>query len=297
MKLISICVPVLNEEENIINCYNELKNFFEKTNYDYEIIFSDNNSSDKSCEIITQLCNQNYKVKLLKYKKNLGYDMSLLLSHEFASGEAIISIDCDLQDPVYILKDFIKFWENGYDLVYGVRHKRKNDKWYNFMAKIYYRIFNFYLDKKIPNDTGDFKLFDRSILNKSLKQKTNKPYLRKLIYSNSKNSIGIKYEREVRTYGYSKYGFLKAFSYGITMILIHSNFLKSNFFNFIFLINYFFLNYLILASKFLFIFKLSLFLVFNTFNFLSFYVFNNKKYFFNYNVDIYGLIDKKINIK
>ena len=138
MKTISICVPVFNEEENIQNAYDKITNLFkDKLNkYDYEIIFTDNHSTDKTEEIITNLCQKNNKVKYIRFRTNLEYDKSIIEGYKNSTGDAAIVIDCDLQDPPELFEKFIYQWENGNDVVYGVVNSRKE----NFIEKLF-RVF------------------------------------------------------------------------------------------------------------------------------------------------------------
>ena len=119
MKTISICIPVFNEEINIENTYNEIISLFEKKliNYDYEIIFTDNHSNDKTEEIITELCKKNNKVKYIRFRANLEYDKSILEGYKNSKGDAAVVINCDLQDPPELLEKFIYQWEHGNDVV------------------------------------------------------------------------------------------------------------------------------------------------------------------------------------
>jgi polyisoprenyl-phosphate glycosyltransferase len=225
MKLISICIPILNEENNIRTTYDKILNFFEKKkNLQFEIIFSDNNSSDKSRETLVSLCKEDNRVKYIRYAKNIGYDRSLHVNYAHASGDAIICVDCDLQDPIEIFHKFIEKWSDGYDLVYGVRYERKGSFLFTLFTRIYYRFFNFFQNKKIPIDVGDFRLIDRSILLQINKLNLPHPYLRFLVYLLSKKSIGIDYERQLRLAGYSKFGLFNSAKYAIKMILLYSDF-------------------------------------------------------------------------
>ena len=122
MKTISICIPVYNEESNIENAYIKIKDLFEKNliNYDYEIIFTDNHSFDKTQEIISDLCAKNNKVKYIRFRSNLQYDKSILEGYKNSNGDAAIVLNCDLQDPPELIEKFIYQWEQGSDVVYGV---------------------------------------------------------------------------------------------------------------------------------------------------------------------------------
>ena len=111
MKKISICIPVLNEGENILIAYNKIKEIFlnEINEYTYEIIFTDNHSTDDTEKIITELCSNDNNVKYIRFRKNLDYDKSILEGYFHSTGDAAIVIDCDLQDPPFLFKKFIRY--------------------------------------------------------------------------------------------------------------------------------------------------------------------------------------------
>ena len=221
MKLISICVPVLNEEENIANTLEVIESFFKKnlTQYRYEIIFTDNHSDDKSESIIFEITKNNPNVKYIRFNKDIGYDKSILEAYKNSTGDAAIVIDCDLQDPVEIIKDFILKWENGHDVVYGIRKKRDESKVFTTFRKIYYRIMNANSEKKYPLDAGDFRLVDRKVIDRFKNNKNLYPYVRGLTFSLSKNSKGIEYDRTNRKLGKSKLAYYNTFTYAVSYLI------------------------------------------------------------------------------
>ena len=221
MKLISICIPVYNEEKNILNTYNVIKNLFEKNlnNFDYEIIFTDNHSNDETETIITELCSKSRKVKYIRFKANLEYDKSILEGYKNSSGDAAIVINCDLQDPPELIEKFILKWEEGNDLIYGVVSSRRENAFITSLRKLFYYLMNSNTEIKYPLNSHDFRLLDRSIV-KKLKEVNNLfPYVRGLTYSLSKNPYGIKYNRNQRSKGKSKFGFYRSFTYAINAFI------------------------------------------------------------------------------
>ena len=220
MKKISICIPVLNEEENIKNICNYITDLFEKNlkNYDYEIIFTDNNSFDKTEEIILSFAKTNKKIKYIKFKNNLLYDKSILEAYKHASGDAAIVLDADFQDPPNLIKDFIFYWEKGHDLVYGIRTKRKESNVFNFMRKMYYKIINLNSAISYPLDAGGFRLIDRKIIERLNLIKNLYPYVRGLTFSFSLKPYGIEYVRNSRKKGKSKLGIYNTFTYALNAL-------------------------------------------------------------------------------
>ena len=221
MKKISICIPVLNEEENISNAYNKILELFNNSlnRYDYEIIFTDNHSSDNTEKILTDLCIQDKKVKYIRFRNNFDYDKSILEAYKHSTGEAAIVIDCDLQDPPRMFEEFLKKWEEGNDLVYGIVKSRKENFFINFFRKFFYIIMNLNADIKYPLNAHDFRLVDRKVIN-SFKDNSNLfPYVRGMTFALSKKPYGIEYDRETRKKGKSKLGLYNTFTYAVNALL------------------------------------------------------------------------------
>jgi len=221
MKTISICIPVFNEEENILDAYNKIINLFESklSKYNYEIIFTDNHSEDKTQEIITDLCEKNNKVKYIRFRTNLEYDKSILEGYKNSTGDAAIVIDCDLQDPPELFEKFIDQWERGNDVVFGVVNSRKESLIENLFRIFFYYIINLNSESKYPLNAHDFRLVDRKVIN-NLKDTNNLfPYVRGLTFNLSKSPHGIEYDRSRRNKGKSKLGFYTSFTYAINAFL------------------------------------------------------------------------------
>lgn len=210
-KIISICIPILNEEENIQSIYEKIKNIFIKYEqvYQYEIIFTDNNSSDNSFEIIKKINLTDKNVKCFSFSNNIGKERSLINAYKLANGSAAIQLDCDLQDPPELIDEFIKKWEEGYDYVYGIRKNRKENFVIKNFRKAFYRIINFLSHSELKNDVGDFSLIDEKIIKiiKSIDERDT--YLRGFIYSLGFKNYGIEHVREERIAGKTKFNFFK----------------------------------------------------------------------------------------
>lgn len=221
MKKISVCIPVFNEEENILNTYDKIKKLFNHSlsNYEYEIIFTDNNSSDNTEKIITSLCHDDPKVKYIRFKSNLQYDKSVLEGYKNSTGDAAIVIDCDLQDPPELIKNFIEKWEQGHDVVYGIADSRKENFIKKLFRKFFYIIMKNNTDFRYPVNAHGFRLIDKQVVS-NLKNINNLfPYVRGLTFSLSKTPIGITYNRSPRLQGRSKLGIYSSFNYAINAFL------------------------------------------------------------------------------
>jgi dolichol-phosphate mannosyltransferase len=227
-KIISICIPVYNEEDNINIITKEIESFFLKIDklYHYEIIFSNNCSSDKTFEIINQCKKKNNKIRSINFDKNIGYDLSVYFNLLNSKGNAAIVIDCDLQDPIENIKFFIDKWETGYDLIYGVRLNKYENFFFYFWRKLFYIILSLFSKRKYPLYAGDFRLIDRSIINKFNIKEDIPIYTRCISYDHSIKSVGINYFRNLRTKGKSKFSFYNSIKYAFKFILLKTIFIN-----------------------------------------------------------------------
>tara|TARA_X000000950_G_scaffold180078_1_gene218388 strand:+ start:7808 stop:8695 length:888 start_codon:yes stop_codon:yes gene_type:complete len=232
MKLISICVPVFNEENNIENLIKKIDIFFQKlkSKYTYEILFTDNCSQDNTAEIIKKNSMKNKKIKYIKFEKNIGYDLSVFYNLLSSNGDASIVIDCDLQDPIEMISDFLSYWEKGYDLVYGIRVRKNEENFFYLFRKFFYLILNKFSLKKYPLYAGDFRIIDKKIIRKFRKLKNEPIITRCISYDYSNNSYGIPYNRKPRKYDESKYPFAKALLYALNTFVLKTHFFEKIFF-------------------------------------------------------------------
>jgi polyisoprenyl-phosphate glycosyltransferase len=221
MKKISICIPVYNEEKNILITTEKILSILNNQlySYDYEIIFTDNNSKDNTQELIKNLCKENPKIKYVRFKKNLEYDKSVLEAYKHSTGDATIVIDCDLQDPPELIVEFVENWKKGYDLVYGLVRSRKENFIINFLRRCFYYIMNINSLFNYPKNAHDFRLIDKSIKDQLINIDSLFPYMRGLTFSLSKNSIGIEYDRKLREIGKSKLGLYNSFTYAANALI------------------------------------------------------------------------------
>lgn len=224
MKKISIIVPVYNEEHNVINAYNALKLNMDalRTKYEYEIIFTDNHSTDKSFKLLREIAKNDARVKVVRFSRNFGYQKSIYTGYMLSSGDAAIQFDCDLQDPPELIGQFIEKWEQGYQVVYGIRQVRKESLMMNFTRKIFYRFIAFLSKDDLPKDAGDFRLIDKRIVNELRKLYDSHPYIRGLIASFGFEQTGIVYNRGKRKDGKSKFRFTDLMNLAIDGIVSHS---------------------------------------------------------------------------
>lgn len=207
-KLLSIIIPVFNEGENVDAIYRQTTETFGKllSVYDYEIIYSDNASEDDSYDRIRKLASKDGRVKGIRLSRNFGFQANILSGLLNARGDAIIQLDADGEDPPGVIALFVKHWEEGFDVVYGVRVKRREPSLLTYLRKLYYRMLHGMSDINLPVDAGDFRLIDRKVAHVICNRfREHNPYLRGLISYTGFNQIGVPYAREARKLGRSKF--------------------------------------------------------------------------------------------
>jgi glycosyltransferase involved in cell wall biosynthesis len=207
--LISLVVPVYNEEDNLALLYAAVRKVIDPLaeEYAFELVFTDNHSSDRTPELLTELARADERVRAYRFSRNFGYQRSILTAYLLADGEAAIQLDCDLQDPPEMIPVFLKTWREGSDVVYGVRKSRLESKRWTVGRKVFYWLVDFLSEDPIPRDAGDFRLISRRVIEELRRIGDPKPYLRGTIATLGFKQTGIDYERRARTVGTSKFSF------------------------------------------------------------------------------------------
>jgi dolichol-phosphate mannosyltransferase len=222
--LISIITPVYNEEEN-------LKMYFERmfkvlktleNEYNFEIVMTDNRSSDRSFEIIRSYANQDPRIRAFRLSKNFGYQKSIFTGYSVCRGHAAIEFDCDLQDPPEMLPLFLEKWRQGYQVIYGVRKSRQEGWMISAARKVFYRILRYISENDLPNDAGDFMLIDRRVLQHLKSISDQNIYIRGIVFSFGYKRCGIDYERDPRVAGESKFSIPKLVGLALDGIISQS---------------------------------------------------------------------------
>ncbi len=205
--LVSIVIPVLNEAENIAVLWSRLQQVTAGLpEYRFEVVFVDDGSQDGTVEEIERLprCGT-LSWKLVKFSRNFGHQAAISAGMQYASGEALIFLDADLQDPPELLPQFLEKYREGYDVVYGIRRNRKEPLWLRFCFGAFYRIFNLIADRPIPLDVGDFSLVSQRVARLIASMPEHDRLIRGMRSWVGFRQIGIPYDRPERYAGQTSY--------------------------------------------------------------------------------------------
>lgn len=221
MKKISIVVPMYNEQEVAKEFYNRTTSVLTKLiEYDYEIIVVNDGSRDKTLEILLSLVREDEHVKVINFSRNFGHQAAITAGIENATGDAIITIDADLQDPPEIIVDMIREYEKGYDIVYAKRKSRKKDTFFKReTAKLYYKILNKLSDIKIPENVGDFRLISKRVQEVFIKLPEKDRYVRGMFAWMGFNQTMVEFDRASRYAGKTKYPLSKMIKLALSGIV------------------------------------------------------------------------------
>ena len=207
MRKISVVVPMYYEEDVVDECYKRLTNVLKTLeNYEYEIIFVNDGSKDKTLFLLEQIAKKDENIKILSFSRNFGHQAAVTAGLKEVTGDAVIIIDADLQDPPETICDMIKLWEQGYEVIYGKRKIRKGESAFKLLtAKMFYKTLNILSDVEIPKDTGDFRLVDRKVVDTINQMPEHNKFLRGLFSWVGYKQTAFEYERKERFAGKTKY--------------------------------------------------------------------------------------------
>lgn len=202
-KTITILCPVYNEVENIDNFYTTFNNYTKDiVNYKFNFVFTDNHSTDGSFDVIKKLSAMHPNVRGYRFSKNFGYMKSIYTGFTNSGDDACVIFDCDLQDPPFLISNFIKSWESGYKVIYGKRSIRVESQSLGFLRAAYRKFENFVKGYKVEIESGTWFL-DKQVIDE-LKKIQFDPYLPGLISRLGFSTIGIDYQRLAREKGTAK---------------------------------------------------------------------------------------------
>ena len=224
-KKVSILIPVFNESKNVHIIYSRISKIIKnEKKYDFEILFTNNCSTDDTLKKIKKLIVKDKKIRVITLSKNFGRNISLFAGLKNITGDLVFLIDADCEDPPEMLSTFIRKYEQGYDLVYGIRNRIRESFFLYIGAKIFYRFTNLFADNEIILDMGEFVLFSKDINQEIIKIKTDKPFIRSELSAVGFKRFGIKYLRSKRKHGKTKYGIFNLLAYAMAGFLSASTF-------------------------------------------------------------------------
>jgi len=223
-RLISIVVPAYNEAGNIEPLYEAVNKVFAgiADRYEHEFVFTDNHSEDETFAELSQLAARDPRVRVFRFSRNFGFQRSIYTGYMQARGDAAVQLDCDLQDPPELICEFLREWEAGNKIVYGIRRRRKEGFFITAARKLFYRLIDRLSEDRLPHDAGDFRLVDRRVIDVLRRIETYKPYLRGMLATLGFNQKGIAYDRDGRHRGESKFKLSDLFALALDGILSHS---------------------------------------------------------------------------
>ncbi len=218
-KKISIIIPFFNEKDNLPILLNEVKKLINSENkYDFELLLMDNNSNDGSNEVAKNEIKNFKDSKYIKLSRNFGYQANIKAGYDNCTGDAAIQLDADGEDDPNIISKFLREWEDGFDVVYGVREKREEGILLTYFRNLFYSFLKKFSEINIPSKAGDFRLIDRKVINYLKKFDEKNLYIRGLVSFIGFKQKGINYNRKKRYSGSSKISLVKYFDISLSAI-------------------------------------------------------------------------------
>lgn len=211
MKKISVIIPAYNEEESLPMLYDRMKKMMDlMQNYEFEILFVNDGSKDKTIEIIKDMRTKDSRISYVDFSRNFGKEIAMIAGLDYAKGDCVIFMDADLQDPPELIPELVKYWEQGYDDVYAKRRSRKGETWLKkFTSTMYYRVLQKLTKIEIQKDTGDFRLLDRRCVNALKKLRESQRNTKSMFSWIGYNKKEVLYDRDPRIAGSTKWNYKK----------------------------------------------------------------------------------------
>ena len=205
-QMLSVVIPVYNEQENVLKVYGRLRKVMEGLDLDWELLFSADPCTDRTEELILRLREEDPHVKMLRFSRRFGQPMATIAGLEAASGDVVVVIDCDLQDPPELIPELVGRWRQGYDVVYAQRRTRAGETLpKRVVSAAAYRVIGRIADVEIPPNTGDFRLMSRRVVDNVVALKESHGFLRGLVGLVGFKQVSVLYDRDSRAGGASKY--------------------------------------------------------------------------------------------
>ena len=216
-KLISIVTPCYNEELNVQEHFKQVSAVIDgyRNEFDFEHIYTDNASRDRTFEVLASVANVHSNVRVMRFSENIGLNRAIFMGLKHAKGDAVVLIQGDLQDPPELIAEFIDYWKEGYEVVYGKVQSRDEGLVIRNIRKLYYYLIDSFSDIPIPQGAGEFRITSRRVLNALLAYEEDDLYIRGAIARIGFRQKPIPYRRLARQKGESNYNYLKMTSFAI----------------------------------------------------------------------------------
>lgn len=216
---LSIIAPIYNEEQNIDTLYNRLNDVIPNLTDNYEYLFVNDGSQDNSLTNLKKICKNDTHCRLLCFSRNFGHQTAVTAGIDHCTGDAAIIIDADLQDPPEIIPDLVKKWKEGYHVVYAIREQRRGESIFKLAtAWFFYRFLRKITKMNMPVDTGDFRLIDRKVIETLKNLPERHRFIRGLVSWVGFRQTGVKYHRDPRLHGTTKYPLKKMLHFAVNGI-------------------------------------------------------------------------------
>lgn len=211
MKKITIIIPAYNEEESLPFLYERLEKLINSIeNYEFEILFVNDGSKDNTINLIKEYREKDPRISYVDFSRNFGKETAMIAGLDYATGDAVIFMDADLQDPPELIPEMIKYWEEGYDDVYAQRKSRAGESFLKkFTSKMYYRVLQMLTPVPIQKDTGDFRLLDRRCVNALKKLRETDRNSKSMFSWIGYKKKAVMYDRDARVAGKTKWNYKK----------------------------------------------------------------------------------------
>lgn len=217
MKKVTIIIPAYNEEASLPFLYERIEKLINSIdNYEFEILFVNDGSKDKTIELIKEYREKDNRISYVDFARNFGKETAMIAGLDYATGDCVIFMDADLQDPPELIPEMFKYWEEGYDDVYAQRRSRKGETWLKkFTSKMYYRVLQSLTNVEIQKDTGDFRLLDKRCVNALRKMRESQRCSKSMFSWIGYKKKAIVYDRDPRIAGKTKWNYGKLINLAI----------------------------------------------------------------------------------
>ena len=206
-----VIIPAYNEEESLPMLYDRLEKLMSSMqNYEFEILFVNDGSKDKTIQLIKEYREKDNRICYVDFSRNFGKEIAMIAGLDYATGDCVIFMDADLQDPPELIPELVKYWEEGYDDVYAKRKSRAGETWLKkFTSKMYYKVLQSLTNVPIQKGTGDFRLLDKRCVNALRKMRETQRCSKSMFSWIGYNKKEVLYDRDPRVAGKTKWNYKK----------------------------------------------------------------------------------------